>query len=377
MAEQIRRRLACQDEQSHQSLCVYVANLLSCQRAVDAGWHRIDKARRRGWHAAADQARDELFRLVHQLNAAATVLVSSQPSLVHPPSIPPTLRALHEELQQLYDEFENVALDVKGGRVIAHTPPLVLDELELGPFAIELHVHSLDRSRADSGCFEIVALQANPAASNADVTHPHVSGKSLCAGDAAVPIAQSLRQGRIADAFCLVRSVLNNYNPHSPYVSIEDWSGVQCKDCGDSVHDDDLYTCPVCNGRYCGHCTGCCEQCDQSACHGCLERDPVSRRDCCPACRSNCSECGRVVDGECFNQQSERCPECDQKQSNDPDSPDPEENSYEREADGPTASLDPGPRSIPHSDLRSDEQTFTGSVPTPNPELSRQPARYE
>jgi hypothetical protein len=332
MAEQIRRGLARADSESDQLLALHIENSLAAHRAVEAGWRRIEKARRHAWAAAALRARDELTRLIHQTHAAAALLASRESQLFRTPTDPPTLRTLHEELQQLFDEFEHVELDAKGGRIVAHTPPVVLEGLSLGPFAIELHVRSLDRLRADGGSFEVVALEPRPAAGNHDVTHPHVSGRSLCAGDAAAPISQALRQGRIADAFCLVRSVLNTYNSGSPYVSIDDWEGVRCQDCGDSVHGDDLFSCQVCDGQYCGHCTSCCELCDRSACHGCLERDPVTRRDCCPNCRSACSECGRVVQDDEFHQETNLCPECHQKRSNETNPPDAEDLTHECEA---------------------------------------------
>ena len=83
------------------------------------------------------------------------------------------------------------------------TEPIVLEEVELGPFAIELHISCL-AEHTDSSCFDCVALEPNCPASGEEVTRPNVRKKALCAGDAAVLLSAALRESRICDAFCLM-----------------------------------------------------------------------------------------------------------------------------------------------------------------------------
>ncbi|MCX6963421.1 MAG: hypothetical protein NTZ08_13390, partial [Verrucomicrobia bacterium] len=74
-------------------------------------------------------------------------------------------------------------------------------------------------------CFDIVALEPNPASGRDEIVHPHVNGRDLCAGDAEGPVHRALDDGRIVEAFLMIRSVLTTYNRRSPYVSLEAWEG--------------------------------------------------------------------------------------------------------------------------------------------------------
>jgi hypothetical protein len=205
-----------------------------------------------------------------------------------------------------------VTILLRERQIVARTPAIELEDVYLGPFAIELHVDRLAGSPA-SHCFDIVALEPNPASCNESVTHPHVQDKALCAGDAAVPISQALKQGRIADGFCLVRSVLQTYNPASPSVALDSWSGQYCHDCDCPIDEDDARFCDHCDNRFCDGCMAGCDLCERSCCRGCIDHDPVSDRRCCPACCHRCSECDRVVDADSFNSETELCPECHEK----------------------------------------------------------------
>jgi hypothetical protein len=155
-----------------------------------------------------------------------------------------------------------------------------------------------------------VALEPNPAAANDAVTHPHVSGGVLWAGDAAAAIGRALEEGRLADAFCLVRSVLTHYNPASPHVPLEDWAGQDCHECGCNARADDLSPCACCGCDLCEDCLGCCAgcragrcqqclercpSCEESYCPGCLGRSASSDKACCHTCLRVCAACGAAV----------------------------------------------------------------------------------
>ena len=135
---------------------------------------------------------------------------------------PVSLRLVHDELRQLGQEFGRFAL--RDGCLCVETEPIELEGVLLGAFEIQLSLEQLasgDTERA----LRIRALDPNPAASNEAVTHPHVNDERLCTGDAATALNASLRAGRICDFFLVVQSVLQTYNPESPYVALDQWHG--------------------------------------------------------------------------------------------------------------------------------------------------------
>ncbi|MGA2502433.1 MAG: hypothetical protein ABSH20_32225, partial [Tepidisphaeraceae bacterium] len=262
-----------------------------------AAWTRLNTAREHGWDQAAALVQPDLMYEAAQLTTRLERLLAYRD---RPRPEPPALRTLIAELQQLEQEFDEVTILLRERQIVARTPAIELEDVYLGPFAIELHVDRL-------------AGSPNPASCNESVTHPHVQDKALCAGDAAVPISQALKQGRIADGFCLVRSVLQTYNPASPSVALDSWSGQYCHDCDCPIDEDDARFCDHCDNRFCDGCMAGCDLCERSCCRGCIDHDPVSDRRCCPACCHRCSECDRVVDADSFNSETELCPECHEK----------------------------------------------------------------
>ena len=142
----------------------------------------------------------------------------------------------------------------------------------MGRFQIELDWRKLP----DSTGFRVIAIDLNPAASNENTTHPHIEQESLCVGDARLPIQYSLQQGRIADFFLIVNNVLLTYNSGSPYVSLADWNGMSCSDCGDSVNSEDRYTCEKCDHTLCESFYRHCEACSSYFCCECVTRTKMS-----------------------------------------------------------------------------------------------------
>ena len=202
------------------------------------------------------------------------------------------------ELRQIEAEFGPVTIDWKEKVVSVATDSIVLEGIDLGPFDIEFHWNRL-APRIGSACFDIVAIAPNPAGANPEVTHPHVRDRSLCAGDAMNPIKDALDQGRLADAFILIRSVLSHYNADSPFVRLSEWEGVGCGDCGRDVGPDERSYCDRCGLDYCDGCSnscavcyelrcdGCtqrCHECDERCCPGCLKRSATTGHNCCPEC---------------------------------------------------------------------------------------------
>jgi hypothetical protein len=308
-AMRIERSLARRTRSNSAPYADVLATLLHRQQAVQVAWERFATAQSHGWFLAAHLLNDQLLNQIRRLHldTGAVLARADEP---HTPI--PSVHELLVDLRQLSDEFEHIEVLPKEKMLVAHTPPIELEGLGLGPFAIQLH---LDRLSCELGsrCFDCVALEPNRPGANDSVTHPHVKDDALCAGDAAVPIATALAQGRIADAFCLVKAVLENYNSESPYVSIGEWEGIRCSDCDSIVASDQLYHCDACGNDFCDECFSYCDLCEQSYCRSCLEQDRVSDQRCCPDCRTTCSECGRTVDINSFNNETDLCPECHAK----------------------------------------------------------------
>lgn len=276
-----------------------------CQGVCRRQRHRATADQHR-WLELDTRCRAELLGLATRLQLLTAELIATRDQAV--PRAPPA-GLLLAELRQLHDEFAEAHIDPKGQSISARTDPIVLEGIHLGPFSIVLNLNELATHR-DSTCFECVALEPYPASRNASVTHPHVSDGALCAGDASRAIAKALGEGRLCEAFLLVRSVLSTYNSESPYVSLSDWEDGRCSDCDRAVSTDDLYRCDACGSYFCDQCISHCDLCDRSCCSSCLSRDGESDRYCCSNCCDHCSVCRRVVDSDSVDVVSGMCPQC-------------------------------------------------------------------
>ena len=211
----------------------------------------------------------------------------------------PSLRYVFEELAQLQSEFGRVECNLQERTLSVYTDPIELEGTYLGDFEIRLEIHKLAELR-DSSAFRIVALDPHPATTNDCVTHPHVSEEYLCAGDAGTALVQALSTGRICDAFLLVKSVLETYNPSSPYVSLDQWHGISCYECGYVTDEEDTFYCEGCDNSFCGECFGYCRSCHTSLCQGCLSECSVCEERICESCMSACNECGESMCVSCL-----------------------------------------------------------------------------
>ena len=291
-------------------------------------------ARQRNWllaaQAAESSAVDALRQLQHVVNnALAHLQYQDTPT-------PARLRDLYDDLQQLEQEFGAVTLDPRHRLIAVATDSIELEGISLGMFRIEVHLDRLT-DRPGAAAFDIVALQPNPPDCSEDVTHPHVRDRQLCAGEATVPIARALQQGRVTDAFLAVRSVLETYNRSSPYVALEDWHGRPCGDCGTSVDPEQASSCEQCGQVCCEDCASWCDICESSYCRSCLEEDVESGRLCCRSCRHRCGACNRIVDANSWVEETGLCPGCHEERI-----AEQEQEKEHDESDNPTGQPDPG-----------------------------------
>lgn len=258
----------------------------------------------------------QCMRYLAESAAAMTSVYSQEDSPVL------SLRHWWEEITQLHDEFDGVKISRNEGKIRVEIPPLTLRDVYLGPFAIDFR---LKDGSPSSGDFEIVALDPQPASTDSELFHPHVKEGELCAGDAKVPLKKAVVDGRLSDAFLMIRATLQTYNQHSAYITLDKWLGVTCSDCSETVDPEDSYTCESCHCTLCSHCISSCSSCSSSRCPGCLSCCADCKADCCPGCldesesnqssycrhcRARCGKCGGLVGKEELDPETQFCPEC-------------------------------------------------------------------
>ena len=222
-------------------------------------WNRLQKSRQRGWQLAANRLqcdlRASIQRLQGELAASAALLLPARED-----SPRASVADIQADLLALQEEFEQVTFSRRDRTLTVTTEPIELDEVYLGPFEIRLEWGQLTEGQLCS--YRVIAVDPQSAASNEGTTHPHVQNESVCEGDGRQPIHRALEQGRLLDFFVIVANLLRTYNDDSPYVSLADWFGVECTDCGMNVSDDERWTCERCGVSICGNCYVSCSRCD-------------------------------------------------------------------------------------------------------------------
>jgi hypothetical protein len=238
-----------------------------------------------------------------------------------------TLADIYRDLLSLSQEFDTMDWDVRQETLSVHTEPITLSDVELGPFEIELNLNAIPHHN----CYRVVALEPLRAASNDSVTHPHVMHDRLCEGEGRLSIRRALHAGRIADFFMLVTNLLGTYNSGSPYVTLDDWFGVRCVDCGSVTSEDDRYTCERCDSDVCSYCSGMCHHCESSFCSSCLSPCGDCEENFCTHCLKTCRACNELFCKGCLENQL--CGTCRQLQEDD-------EHEYDDEIDDAPAMED-------------------------------------
>ncbi len=257
-----------------------------------------------GWFSAADRCCTQTSRLLNDISYSISQI---QQLTDIPRKDMPELSMLVGELDQVQQEFGSIDFDKAENTLSVVTDPITLEDVALGPFKIQLELDKLSELYMDRP-YRVIALNPNPAATDEEVTHPHVSGERLCEGDGCAAIRSALEQGRLSDFFTLVRSILNTYNPDSPYVSLDDWDGESCYDCGYVMRREDTYYCYYCEHDYCSQCSTYCHQCEETACLGCSSQCPHCEELVCKNCISRCTECEELCCESCL--EDDLCPNC-------------------------------------------------------------------
>jgi len=291
---------------------------------------QIDLCTNRNWHHATALLNDRLERALEHCSDRLQE-ISRQVSVSSRLLPPQTTREIFGDLVALSDEFEGVTIDGSNQTLSVTTEPIVLEEIDLGPFEIRLHWDRIGERRP----YEVVALEPNPAGESSETTHPHVKGEQLCEGDGRVPIDRALRAGRLLDFCQIVSRILDTYNSGSAYVSLSHWNGSPCADCGDVVSDGDQYTCDRCGDLLCRECLSSCVKCDAICCHSCTNYCRSCEQSICSRCQHDCGQCHRPI---CISCQSETglCQECQEDNDVEPFDED-EDHASSVEAETPVA----------------------------------------
>ncbi len=272
---------------------------------------RICQAERRGWQLAAERLRQELRTGLLQIQSELTGLDRSLTPSAYELS-QTSINDLYADLVTLYREFDDVRFHRREHMLSVVTEPLELEGVYLGTFEIRLDWGKLTEGHPHN--YRVFALDANPAATNDCVTHPHVQDEVVCEGAGHLPIRKALEQGRLLDFFELVASLLRTYNSASPFVSLPNWYGVECADCGDTICDDERYSCEKCETIVCGECYFSCSDCDGIFCVECVTSCEECCEKRCNSCSKQCSHCGKEFCQDCLDDQ-ERCSDCHDQQT--------------------------------------------------------------
>lgn len=325
MAKRLRIRLVAWLQQLWQHQSTRLLELSSEWQQLASRWESLHRARQRcllavkhGLMLSLPELQQDLIHALGNLSEQIATLRTCT-EVAHRDDH--SFRHWFEEVDQLYDEFSSVTFQPDASTLRVETPVIKLRDICLGAFAIDFKKKG---SAVSMQCFEVVALQPEPASTDSEVVHPHVKDGELCAGDAKAPLTAAMASGRLVDAFLLIQSTLQTYNSRSAYVKLEQWYGVSCSDCSRTMSPDDSYSCLECDHRLCNQCTSSCSTCSSTYCPECIRSCASCNGSCCEAClepsdrtgkllcrdcRTSCDHCGKLVGTDEVDEE-DVCPDC-------------------------------------------------------------------
>ncbi len=264
----------------------------------------LNKVHQRKWHHATATTLDAIRGQIGEVSDALATLQTQveQCAARAKPFLPGDI---FRDLLQLDDEFSEVTCDLASEEIAVVTDAVELDDVALGRFRVCLQWGRLNRGAS----YRVEALDPNPASSNTDVTHPHVSSERLCEGDGRAAIALALAEGRLLDFFVMVDRLLSTYASGRAYVELNHWHGVPCHDCGTTLSPDDHLTCTHCEEPICDDCYQTCEQCGDAYCSNCCETCRECQQTTCRHCLGECARCKVEYCDSCLDE-ARHCPTC-------------------------------------------------------------------
>ncbi len=298
------------------------------------GSRKLALALSRDWLAASEECCKSITRHLSQIPYCTSKLESL---MDRRHKEVPTLGTILDELKALREEFDDVAFNREENALCAITEPITLEDTYLGSFRIALYLDKL-HEMVHRMPYYVIAIEPHPSAKDEAITHPHVSNEVLCEGDGAGAIRAALEEGRLCDFFVLVRGILTTYNPDSPYVSLADWDGVACYDCGYVMDDESSYSCSHCGNAVCDSCSRVCTNCGEIVCGECASHCEICDRSLCPPCaKTKCSECESICCESCIT--DGLCPDCKKEMENEDEEQPSETTNETPTTDGPETTI--------------------------------------
>ena len=278
---------------------------------------QIELARQHGWHAAASKLTEDVAGALEdcrrELDIAAQAL-QFRPTECQASSA----SDIYRDIMALYNEFEEVEIDLKEHELSVTTDRIVLEDYYLGHFQIRLNWRRLGSPQP----YRVVALDPHPAAKSEDITHPHVQDEQLCEGEGRSAIRAAQAECRLFDFFVLISQVLHTYGRGSAYVELDNWFGRPCEGCGASVEDDDRYYCHRCEATLCSSCSWTCQDCGESCCSECIGTCAACSTEYCSSCLETCPKCHKPFCDDC-REEGGLCKSCHDKQRQEEKKDDP------------------------------------------------------
>ena len=272
---------------------------------IAAGSRKLALALSHDWLAASEECCKSVARQLSQIPYSVSKLESL---LDRRHKEVPSLGTILEELKAVQAEFDDIAFDPEAGALSATTEPITLEDVYLGPFQILVALDKLGELYHRVPYY-VIAVEPHPSAKDEAITHPHVSNEMLCEGDGAAAIRAALEEGRLCDFFLMVRGILTTYNPDSPYISLADWDGTPCYDCGYVMDGESVYFCSHCDNPVCDECSRVCTDCGEIVCGECSSHCEICDGSLCPRCaKTKCSECESLCCESCLT--DGLCPDC-------------------------------------------------------------------
>lgn len=271
---------------------------------------KVQRARARGWHAAAGRCLERFLRQADRLQWQLGYFLTDLRRQTSPRRLPPDSE-IYRDIVALKEEFPEVTVDLQAHTLSVETEPIELEGIDLGRFEIRLDWGELRSSLP----YRVVALDPNPAASNDSVTHPHVQDEVLCEGEGRAAVRGALAEGRLYDFFLLVSQILHSYGQGAAFVELNRWHGVRCHDCDGRVGSDEGYDCHRCSETVCDECYSICSQCGNSTCSNCTSECNTCGGSYCKSCLRECSACGESVCSNCL--EDNLCGDCHAEQQQD------------------------------------------------------------
>lgn len=291
IAQLIRELLAAQADQLP-AICLPESYWASLQHLV----RKVERAHHRGWYATRRMLTENVRREINAIGERLQDISYRLRDRLEQPVVP-TESFIFREILAVVEEFRTVDCDLDTREIRVRTEPIVLNEIDLGPFEIRLELDRL----GEHSPYRVVALEPRPAESNTSVTHPHVQDEVLCEGEGRAAIRAALQGGRISDFFTIVHRILSTYAQGDAHVELADWSGIPCTDCGALAHEDDRYACEQCENTLCSDCTALCYGCNDVCCSSCLRACASCQESFCDACLTRCRKCGASLCSNCMS----------------------------------------------------------------------------